>query len=106
MFTVMFVLHESPSLEREHAMEYWRTTHAEIARAIPGVRRYVQNRALGSPEGSKAPFLGIVELAFDDQEAFAAAAGSPEFAAALADVVNFADPEELASSVVESVQVL
>jgi uncharacterized protein (TIGR02118 family) len=46
--------------------------------------------AFGAPEG-EPPFLGIGILSFDDQEAFAAAAASPEFDAAIADVPNFAD---------------
>lgn len=105
MFTVMFVLYESPSIEREKALAYWRTNHAEIAGSIPGVRRYVQNPALRSPDGSVAPFLGIAELAFDDEAAFGAAAESAEFAAAIQDVANFADAEKLPTAVVEPFQV-
>jgi uncharacterized protein (TIGR02118 family) len=101
VFTVMFVLYESPSIDREKALAHWRTAHAEIVRSKPGVRRYVQNAALRSPDGLSAPFLGIAELAFDDEEAFGAASGSAEFAAAMKDLRNFADPEKLPTAVAE-----
>jgi uncharacterized protein (TIGR02118 family) len=100
VLTVMFVPYESPSIDRGKALANWRTAHAEIVRSIPGVRRYVQNAALRSPDGLSAPFLGIAELAFDDEEAFGAASGSAEFAAAMK-VRNFADPEKLSTAVAE-----
>jgi uncharacterized protein (TIGR02118 family) len=90
MFTVTFVLREKPGTSRADALRYWREQHAPIATEVPGVRRYVQQHAIGAPEGDP-PFLGIGSLTFDDQEAFAAAAASAEFAAAIADVPNFAD---------------
>lgn len=101
MFTVMFVLYESPSIDREKALAHWRTAHAEIVRSIPGVRSCVQNAALRSPDGLPAPFLGIDERAFDDEEAFGAASLSAEFAAAMKDLRNFADLEELPTAVAE-----
>jgi uncharacterized protein (TIGR02118 family) len=91
MFTVTFVLDEKPGTDRGEALRYWRDTHGPIAGKIPGVRRYVQQHAVGAPEG-EPPFFGVASLYFDDQEAFAAAAASPEFAAAIEDVANFAHP--------------
>ena len=92
MFTVSFVLREKDGMSRADAQRYWREEHAAIAKSVPGARRYVQQHAVGAPEG-EPPFLGIGVLTFDDQEAFATAAGSPEFAAAVADVANFADAQ-------------
>lgn len=94
MFKVCFVLHHRPDVPHEKALEYWRTEHAAIVQKIPGVRRYVQSMAVASPAG-ELPFLGVAELVFDDEAAFGAAAGGPEFAAAVADVPNFADPDRL-----------
>jgi uncharacterized protein (TIGR02118 family) len=91
MFTVTFVLHEKPGTDRTEALRYWRETHGPIAGKVPGVRRYVQQHAVGAPEGDP-PFLGVASMYFDDQDAFAAATQSAEFAAAVADVDNFADP--------------
>jgi uncharacterized protein (TIGR02118 family) len=91
VFTVTFVLNEKPGTDRREALRYWRETHGPIAGKVPGVRRYVQQHAVGAPEGDP-PFLGVASMYFDDQEAFAAATSSAEFAAAVADVENFADP--------------
>jgi uncharacterized protein (TIGR02118 family) len=88
MFTVTFVVNEKPGMDRTEALRYWQDTHGPIIRKVPGVRRYVQQHAVGAPEG-EPPFLGVASMYFDDQEAFGAAAASPEFAAALEDVANF-----------------
>jgi uncharacterized protein (TIGR02118 family) len=90
MFTVTCVVNEKPGMDRGEALAYWRDTHGPIVRKVPGVRRYVQQHALGAPEG-EPPFLGVASLSFDDQQAFATAAASPEFAAAIEDVANFGD---------------
>jgi uncharacterized protein (TIGR02118 family) len=91
MFTVTFVLNEKSGMDRSEALRYWRDTHGPIAGKVPGLRRYVQQHAVGAPEG-EPPFLGVASMYFDDQAAFGAAAASAEFAAAVADVENFADP--------------
>jgi uncharacterized protein (TIGR02118 family) len=104
MFTVTFVLDEKPGMDRAEALRYWRETHGPIAAKVPGVRRYVQQHAVGALEGDP-PYLGVASLSFDDQEAFAAAAASPEFQAALADVANFADTD-MATAVTEDVVVI
>ena len=104
MFTVTFVLDEKPGTDREEALAYWRDVHGPIAGKVPGVRRYVQQHAHGAPEGAP-PFLGVASMYFDDQQAFAAAAASPEFAAAIADVDNFADPR-LATAFTEDVVIV
>ena len=104
MFTVTFVLDEKPGMDRAEALRYWRETHGPIVGKVPGVRRYVQQHAIGAPEGDP-PFLGVASLSFDDQEAFAAAASSPEFQAAVADVANFADTR-MATAVTEDVVVV
>ncbi|WP_448626043.1 EthD family reductase [Geodermatophilus sp. URMC 64] len=104
MFTVAFVLYEKDGMPREEALRYWREAHGPLVGKVPGVRRYVQQHATGAPEG-EPPFLGLASLYFDDQEAFAAAAASPEFAAAVADVDNFANPQ-LPTAFVEDVTIV
>ena len=93
MFTVTFVLYEKDGIDRAEALRYWRDDHGPIAARIPGVERYVQQHAVGAPDGSPPPFLGVASLSFNDQAAFEAAGGTPEFAAAIADVPNFADSQ-------------
>lgn len=92
MVTVTFVVNTQPGVERATALEHWRTTHADLVRQVPGVRRYVQQHATGAPEG-EPPFLGVASLAFDSDEDWATAAASPEFAAAVADIANFGGAE-------------
>src|SRR5687767_2572258 len=105
MFNVMLILHERPDMAREQALEYWSTTHAQIAAKIPGLRRYVQSHGVGAPAGP-IPFLGVAELVFDDAAAFGAAAATSEFAAAVSDVPNFADAERLPTAFVTDVVVV
>ena len=104
MFTVTFVVNEKPGMDRAEALRYWRDTHGALVRKVPGVRRYVQQHAVGAPEG-EPPFLGVASLYFDDAEAFAAAAASPEFAAAIEDVANFGHTQ-LASAFTEDVVIV
>jgi len=106
MFTVTFVLHEKSGLDRADALRYWRDTHGPIITKVPGVRRYVQQHAVGAPDGGQPPFLGVASLSFDDQESFGAAASSPEFAAALADLPTFADASRLPTAFTEDVVVV
>ena len=105
MFTVTFVLYEKSGLDRTEALRYWRNTHGSIVAKVPGVQRYVQQHAFAAPEGDP-PFLGVASLSFADQEAFGAAAASPEFAAAVADVDNFADAQRLPTAFVEEVVIV
>ena len=105
MFTVSFVLYEKAGKDRAEALRYWRETHGPIVAKVAGLRRYVQQQAVGAPEGDP-PFLGLAWLVFDDQEAFAAAAAGPDFAAALADVPNFADETKLPTAFVEEVTIV
>lgn len=106
MTTVMFVLHAKEDADHTEASTYWRTTHADIASSIPGVRAYTQFHATSAPDGSAPPFLGVASLLFDDETAFATAAGTPEFAAAIADLDNFADSSQMPTSFVEPVAVV
>ena len=104
MFKVMLVLYEREGADRTEALRYWAEQHGPIAAKIPGLREYVQNHAVGAPDGNP-PFLGIAELYFDDEAAFGVGAGSEEFAAAIADLVNFADETKLPTAFVEPVTI-
>ena len=106
MTTVMFVIHTKEDGDHAAASTYWRTTHAGIAAAIPGVQAYTQFHATTAPDGSAAPFLGVASLVFADDAAFSTAAQSPAFAAAIADLDNFADASQLPTAFVEAVSVV
>jgi len=69
---------------------YYFDRHLPLAKKIPGLRRYEVNHGpVGTPRGP-APYHLIAELTFDSFAALQHALGSPEGAAAAADVANFA----------------
>ncbi|HVA75408.1 MAG TPA: EthD family reductase [Acidimicrobiales bacterium] len=69
--------------------EYYKSTHIPLAEKIPGVRR-IEVAKMASLDGSTPQFHLQAELYFDDQAALMSALGTPEGAAAGADVANFA----------------
>jgi uncharacterized protein (TIGR02118 family) len=105
MFTVTFTLYEKDGMERTEALRYWGDTHAGLVKQVPGVTRYLQHHAVDAPDGTP-PFLGVAHLSFADQNAFGVAAASSEFAAAIADVSNFADPDRLPTAFTDEVVVV
>lgn len=70
--------------------EHYASTHAPLARKIPGLRRFDAGKVLGTPDGSPAPYYFLAELHYDDMEALQAAMATPESEAARADVATFA----------------
>ena len=69
--------------------EHYRSVHAPLARAIPGLKRF-EYGTLSTLDGSEPPFYLMANLWFDDMEAFGAGMSSPEGAAAGDDVPKFA----------------
>ncbi len=70
--------------------DYYRNTHTPLVQQIPGVSNVRFGRVLPMSDGSPAPFYVVSDVYFADDAAFDAAQGSPEMAAALADVPRFA----------------
>jgi uncharacterized protein (TIGR02118 family) len=69
---------------------YYVSTHAPLAKKLPGLRSYtVSSGAIGSPEGKAASYL-VAELDFDSLADLQGALGTPEGAAAAGDLNNFA----------------
>ncbi len=78
----------------EQFMKHWVETHAPLAHAVPGLRRYVQNHIKGERtradiEATPVEVDGIAELWFDDEAALAKAAQTPEMKALHADGALF-----------------
>jgi len=64
------VAHRKPGLTREEFSRYWKNEHGPLAaRLIPGVRRYVQNHLVEIP-GMEYEGDGVVEMWYDDVEAW------------------------------------
>jgi uncharacterized protein (TIGR02118 family) len=69
---------------------YYHSTHAPLAKKIPGMRRYeVSTTEVGTPQGESTYHL-VAILSFDSLEALKAGLGSPEGQATASDLGNFA----------------
>jgi len=69
---------------------YYKSTHAPLAKKIPGLRRYeVSTGPVNTPQGP-APYYKVAVLEFDSMEALGKALGSPEGQAAAGDIPKFA----------------
>jgi uncharacterized protein (TIGR02118 family) len=75
-------------------VKHWVETHAPLAHAVPGLRRYVQSHILEERRRPDIPSLngeidGIAELWYDDRDSMARALASPAARALHADGALF-----------------
>jgi uncharacterized protein (TIGR02118 family) len=69
---------------------YYTSTHIPLAKKIPGLRRYrVTDGRVMTPQG-ESPYHLLAFLEFDSADAIQAGMGTPDGAAAAADLRNFA----------------
>lgn len=100
MVKLIYCIAKKPEMTIEEFQSYWRRTHAPIAAAIPGLRRYVQCHVVPELYGRQTPpYDGAAELWFDDLDALRTAMKTPELQAALEDEKNFIDHGRVASFV-------
>lgn len=107
MFTRVGLAPAHPSLTTREAVEHWRTTHADVASAIPGLRRYVQlhpaledgRHLLGHPGFEVCALTG-----FDDRAAMDAGFASETYRDAVrADEAVLIDRDSFAVLLGESI---
>ena len=92
MVKIIAFLKRKPGMSVEDFQAYWRTTHAGIVMQMPNLRRYVQSHTLLSGYRKGEPIYdGIAELWFENTDAMRALAPTKEYAAVMADEVNFID---------------
>jgi uncharacterized protein (TIGR02118 family) len=85
----LLVLYHQPT-DRSAFDSYYAANHVPLAKKLPGLRRYTISRGEpGVPAGKPETYL-VAELDFDSMADFQNALGSPEGAAATADVPKFA----------------
>jgi len=105
MLKLVYCFRKRPGMSDAEFARYFREVHAPIGARIPGLRRLVQSLAVGDPlaslDSGPPDFDAMAELWFDDWESLAAARGSAEWAASIADEVNFIDHEHVACFVSE-----
>lgn len=73
MIKIILLIHRHPDLTHEEFADYWKSKHAPLFAALPEakqyVRRYVQDHAVGMPQGfppSPVQYDGVAEIWFDD----------------------------------------
>lgn len=107
MIKSIFGAKRRPGMSREEFGRYWTTTHADKAKQLPGMRRYVVNltAAIGSSD-REMPYDGFAEVWFDDLAALRAATSSPEYQVVLADEPNLFDTSTMFRVVVDEHQMV
>ena len=83
MIKSISLLTRKPGMTHEQFMTHWVETHAPLAHAVPGLRRYVQSHIREQPTRPDIPTTevdvdGIAELWYEDRAAMARAHASPE----------------------------
>ncbi|HEY8288055.1 MAG TPA: EthD family reductase [Acetobacteraceae bacterium] len=83
MIKVVGLLTRKDGITHEHFVRHWVETHAPLAHAVPGIRRYVQSHILDTRTRPDIPETavqidGIAELWYDDLESLQRAAATPE----------------------------
>jgi|SRR4051795_2674786 len=87
---VKLVVLYGPPDDADAFEKHYADTHAGLAKAIPGLRRFESAHGIATPDGSDVPYQRIAELSFDDMDALQASMGSEEGRAAVDDIPNFA----------------
>lgn len=94
-----------PGMSIAEFQEHWRTSHADAAGAIPGVRRYVQNHAVLEDGAMVLPYPGFdacSELDFDSVEAMDAGFASEIYRSTVtADEKSFVDKDRFSLVIAE-----
>lgn len=98
MIKIVFGLNRQDGMSHREFGEYWYYEHADLAKQLPGLRRY----DLGFPEDPElAAYDGVAELYFEDEQSLEAAMDSEEGAEAASDLENFADTDDILQLVVQ-----
>ncbi|HSW59045.1 MAG TPA: EthD domain-containing protein [Dehalococcoidales bacterium] len=69
MIKSIALAYRKAGMSHEEFVNYWKNVHAPLAKAIPGMRKYVQNYILPVP-GREDEADGIVEMWWDDIESY------------------------------------
>ena len=84
------LLRKKPGLTREQFVAHWTTVHADMAKRLPGLRRYVIN-VVDRKRSPQFGYDGFSELWFDSVADHDAAFTCPLGVELLADLDNFAE---------------
>lgn len=91
-YKLIFGAKRRPGMSREDFGRYWTTTHAAIARRVPGIARYVINLAPDlSGSGREQAYDGFAEVWFESEAAMRESARSAQVRLVLDDEPNLFD---------------
>jgi uncharacterized protein (TIGR02118 family) len=99
MVKVFALIPRKPDVTEEFFHQHWGTVHAELAKRITTISRYVQSHRVdpGVAGIEQAPYEGIAEVWFDDVATAAGMGEDPNYVnGAQADEPNFIDLDNLA----------
>ena len=94
MIKSLSLLVRKDGMTHEQFMKHWVQIHGPLALKVPGLRRYVQSHIRDERRRADIPALGvevdgIAETWYDDADAMARAASTPEMKALHADGALF-----------------
>jgi uncharacterized protein (TIGR02118 family) len=93
MIKIISLLRRKEGMTHEEFVDYWENVHGPLLRTNPAVRRYVQSHIISVRLTAAAAVTGeidgVVELWFDDVEAFNRSWESPVNKAIMEDGANF-----------------
>jgi len=84
---LFILIRRDPDETHEAFMTWWSERHAELAREMPGLGRYVLHEVVEGFE-RELDWDGIAEMEFDSADAARAAFASPEGRATVADTAG------------------
>src|ERR1035441_9424690 len=99
------VVRATPSPKGREFRRHLQEIHGPLAKALPGVRKYIQDFVVADPRRTPG-WDAIIELYFDDWPSMEAAWASPQGAASDADLPAFADLSRTTWSASDEVTVL
>ncbi|MBW1816898.1 MAG: EthD domain-containing protein [Deltaproteobacteria bacterium] len=105
MIKAVYIMYRKPGMEVEEFQDYWRSTHGDLVRKIPDLRRYTQCHTLlaGYGRPTPPPADGIEELCFESPEALEVLETSEGGRSALADFDRFTDTSRVCRILTEEI---
>lgn len=108
MYKVIWLTRFRSDIPRDEVLAWWRGPHADLAKATPGMIRYVQSHwtsalddATQLPTGELGPFDGHAEHWFPDEATYREAMASDEWQRCRADGPTGFDAATLIGAAVE-----
>jgi uncharacterized protein (TIGR02118 family) len=100
MYKCVFAITYRPDQPKEAMWEYWRSVHAPLVLAVPGLVKYVLSAVVTDLGG--ASFDGLAELYFVDRAAYETAMASRYWAdTVVADGSRFLDTSKTFGAILE-----